>query len=102
MRRAFLAVCAAYGLADIVLSLFPDAWSWARLLLGTALAVPMNLLLRTLERPAAPIAEISQDSWCKATFVDTRPWIRCNQAPGHAGPHAFLLPRWTTTPGAGR
>lgn len=49
MRRAFLATCAAYGLATLVLTLYPDAWSWARSLLAIALIIPMNLLARSLE-----------------------------------------------------
>lgn len=50
MRRAFLATCAAYGLATLVLTLYPDAWSWARTVLALVLVVPMNLLARSLER----------------------------------------------------
>lgn len=91
MKRAFLATCAAYGLATIILSTYPGAWGWARTALAVALVIPMNLVLRTLEQPAAPVAEVSQDSWCHATLRDVRPWIRCNQAPGHDGPHAFIF-----------
>jgi hypothetical protein len=35
--------------------------------------------------------KISQDSWCKAEWRHTMPWVRCNQPPGHDGAHGFLF-----------
>lgn len=49
LRRAMLATFAAYGLATLILSAYPDAWGWARPVLAVALVIPMNLVARSLE-----------------------------------------------------